>query len=113
MNKKLNDLDPTFKPKVFELLARCIENRLQVIIIETLRTPEQQEINITNGVSWTRKSKHLIGKAIDLAPVSVLELKNWAPKHPDWERLGHIGESLGLTWGGRWKVRDCPHFEEA
>jgi soluble lytic murein transglycosylase-like protein len=31
---------------------------------------------------------------------------------PHWERLGELGESLGLTWGGRWNTRtDRPHFE--
>lgn len=25
--------------------------------------------------------------------------------------IGNIGESLGLTWGGRWLSPDAPHFE--
>jgi peptidoglycan L-alanyl-D-glutamate endopeptidase CwlK len=29
-----------------------------------------------------------------------------------WERVGAIGESLGLTWGGHFKsIHDDPHFE--
>jgi hypothetical protein len=28
-----------------------------------------------------------------------------------YAQMGKIGEELGMTWGGRWKVRDCPHFE--
>ncbi len=33
--------------------------------------------------------------------------------HPDWTEVGEAGESLGLTWGGRWLGRkvDCAHFE--
>ena len=42
----------------------------------------------------------------------------WDPKAdinrnrvPDYEELGRLGESLGLTWGGRFKFRDYGHFE--
>ena len=32
--------------------------------------------------------------------------------HPAYQRVGEIGESLGLTWGGRWRPRpDMPHFQ--
>lgn len=30
---------------------------------------------------------------------------------PLWEKIGDIGEALGLSWGGRWKWPDRPHFE--
>ncbi len=30
---------------------------------------------------------------------------------PDYEELGRIGESVGLTWGGRFKFRDYCHFQ--
>jgi hypothetical protein len=117
MSRSLDDLTPEMRPIAMELLARCIEKRIQVIIIDTLRTPEEQEQNVRNGVSWTRNSKHLpqepSGKsdAIDIAPVKVLHLKNWAPNHPDWRAIGNIGEDLGLAWGGRWSIPDCSHFQ--
>lgn len=116
MSKRLDDLSDDFRPIVFELLARAIEDNVQVRIIDTLRTPEEQAVNIANGVSWTKNSKHLpdaTGKAnaIDIVPVIVMSLKNWAPDHPDWQKLGAIGEHLGLRWGGRWKQRDMGHFE--
>ena len=29
-----------------------------------------------------------------------------------WQRIGQIGESLGLEWAGRWKtMREFPHFQ--
>lgn len=60
--------------------------------------------------TWTLKSKHIDGLAIDLVPVK--DGKYWwtAPALV-WERMGEIGESVGLSWGGRWKTADCPHFE--
>jgi peptidoglycan L-alanyl-D-glutamate endopeptidase CwlK len=30
---------------------------------------------------------------------------------PDYEEIGIIGESVGLTWGGRFKFRDYCHFQ--
>lgn len=60
--------------------------------------------------TWTLESKHLLGLAIDLVPVK--NGKYWwnAPKEV-WERMGEIGEAHGLSWGGRWKCQDCPHFQ--
>lgn len=29
-----------------------------------------------------------------------------------WQRVGNIGESVGLEWAGRWKnMREFPHFQ--
>lgn len=60
--------------------------------------------------TWTLESKHLTGNAIDLVPE-----KNgkpwWNAPESVWERMGEIGEQCGMSWGGRWKTKDCPHFE--
>ena len=30
----------------------------------------------------------------------------------DWQAIGRIGKSIGLTWGGDWKnFKDRPHFQ--
>jgi len=82
-------------------------------IIETLRSRKDQDHYLAIGTSWRKDSLHLRGLAIDVAPLELLKLKNWAPAHPLWARLGEIGESAGLRWGGRWKGKRCdqPHFE--
>lgn len=118
MDTKLDDLDPTFKSKAIELIARCVEAALAVIIIDTRRTPEEQASAIRRGVSWTQDSKHLTGKAIDLAPYQVYQLHgadkiDWDAADQAWQTMGRIGESLGLVWGGRWTHRDMGHFEES
>lgn len=111
-SRKLDDLSPKMKPLAIELIARAIEAGIQVRIIETTRTSAEQQQNIANGVSWTMHSKHLTGDAIDLAPVAVLNLKNWAPAHPDWKRLADIAVTLGLEPGYYWtKHPDNPHFQ--
>ncbi len=116
MSRRLDDLDPRFRPVAIELLARCVEAGIQVMIIDTLRTPEEHQANLASGVSWTRHSKHLDGLAIDICPYDMYQLHGpdklrWNAGDPVWQKIGAIGESLGLRWGGRWKQKDMGHFE--
>jgi peptidoglycan LD-endopeptidase CwlK len=116
MSRRLDDLSDRFRPIAFELLARCVEQGIVVMIIDTRRTIAQQEANIANGVSWTLNSKHLTGDAIDICPYQQwteygAKKLQWDASDPAWAAVGRIGEELGLRWGGRWKQRDMGHFE--
>jgi peptidoglycan L-alanyl-D-glutamate endopeptidase CwlK len=116
MSRKLDDLSPRFRPFAFELLARCVEAGVPVIIVDTRRTPEEQATNLARGVSWTKNSRHLTGDAIDIAPFEIYQLHGpdklqWNPADPAWRVIGRIGEALGLRWGGRWRPPDMAHFE--
>jgi peptidoglycan L-alanyl-D-glutamate endopeptidase CwlK len=116
MSRRLDDLDPRFRPLAIELVARCVEAGIPVMIIDTLRTPEEHQANLAKGVSWTKHSKHLDGLAIDICPYDVYQLHGpdklqWNAGDPVWQKVGAIGESLGLRWGGRWKQKDMGHFE--
>lgn len=121
MSRALDDLDPTFRFRVDTFLARTVEAKIAVMIVDTLRTPEEQAANLRNGVSWTKKSKHLPdahGKAhaIDICPYGIYALHGpdrlaWDAADPVWDQLGELGERCGLGWGGRWAVRDVGHFE--
>lgn len=117
MSRALNDLDPRFRPLAVEFLARCVEAGLMVLIVDTLRTPEEHAANLRKGVSWVTRSKHLDGLAIDVAPFDQYLLNGpdklkWDPADPVWLKLGKIGEACGMTWGGRWvKTPDLGHFE--
>jgi len=62
--------------------------------------------------TWTLKSKHLDGRAIDIAPSKDGKAIWWNAPPEVWERMGEIGEAHGAVWGGRWKNKDSPHFEE-
>lgn len=73
-----------------------------------LYTPTDHECLTAN--TWTLDSKHIQGKAIDFAPVKDGKVW-WSAPATVWETMGEIGESCGLKWGGRWKNKDCPHFE--
>ena len=61
--------------------------------------------------TWTLESKHIEGKAVDLAPMKNGKIW-WSAPSSVWTLIGEIGESVGLKWGGRWKGKeDTPHFE--
>lgn len=111
MSRSLDDLSPRFRPLAITLIERAVAAGIRVRIIDTLRTPAEHAANLKAGVSWTTRSKHLDGDAIDLCPVDLLATKGWSPNSPLWLELGTIGEALGLRWGGRWKVKDMGHFE--
>jgi peptidoglycan L-alanyl-D-glutamate endopeptidase CwlK len=116
VSRALHDLSDTFRPLACELLARCVEAKIPVMIIDTLRTEAEQADNIAKGVSWTTRSKHLTGDAIDIAPYAVFDIGGrnelqWDSDADVWTQIGAIGESVGLRWGGRWEQRDLGHFE--
>lgn len=127
MSRRLDDLTPEFRPLAILLLARLVEAGIPVLIVDTLRTQAEHLENLKNGKSWIDVSKHLDGRiyrgisskgsdAIDVAPFEQYQLHGpdklqWDGKDPVWQRMGLIGESIGLLWGGRWPVPDLGHFE--
>ena len=123
MDTKLDSLDPVFRPLAFVLLARFMEARIPVVIVNTRRTAVEQQAALARGVSWVAHSKHEDGLAIDVAPFSMYALHAdnkllWDTNDPVWLALGRIGEGLGLRWGGRFKPintlgvgKDPGHFE--
>lgn len=117
MSRRLDDLHPRFKPKAIEFLARLVEAGIMVMVIDTLRTQAEHEANLKAGRSWVKHSKHQDGLAMDICPYEMWNLQGpdklaWDANNPVWERIGSLAESLGLGWGGRWKVRDMGHVEE-
>lgn len=116
MSRRLDDLDARFRLVVFEFLARLTEAGIAVVIVDTLRTPEEHAENLRRRVSWTERSKHLDGLAIDVCPYQVYDASGpdklqWDVDSSLWPRIGEVGEKLGLRWGGRWKHADMGHFE--
>lgn len=123
MSRALDDLDPRFRPLAMELIARAIEHKIPVLVVDTLRTPAEQAVYLARGVSWTRHSRHLpqppsgLSLAIDLVPYELYTAAPggdkllWNSDHPHWQQLGALGEALGLRWGGRWTQKDLGHFE--
>lgn len=116
MSRALDDLDVEFRLIAFELLARFCEAGIPVLIVNTLRTQAEQDAALASGHSWTTRSRHLVGMAIDVCPYAQFNLHGpdklaWDASDPAWQTLGKIGHQLGLRWGGAWVQRDVGHFE--
>lgn len=84
-------------------------------ITEGIRTPERQKQLYDEGKSKTLKSKHLIGKAVDIA-ILVDGNITWDKKYYQEvaEHIKKVAKKLGvdIRWGGEFKsFFDGPHFE--
>lgn len=90
-------------------------------VIDGVRTIEEQRVNVARGKSWTMNSKHLDGKAVDLAPYPLA----WADTEMFCLLAGVMracahAQGVTLRWGGDWnrnestkdeRNRDYGHFE--
>ena len=109
-SRSLDDLDSRFRPLADKFLVACAWADLPVTIICTLRTGAEQAQAVAQGNSWTQHGKHLPqqpeGKALamDVCPTWILRkgVRDWAPTHPDWWKIGKIAQGIGLRWGGDW-----------
>lgn len=120
MGRSLDELTSYMRPKAELLLTGCAAIGVPCRVVDTGRTHLEQDQKILDGVSWTQRSKHEPqppegkSEAVDIVPESILSehKPDWNPKHPDWQKIGAIGENLGLRWGGRWGHHPDPsHFE--
>lgn len=81
-----------------------------------LRTKREQIENIRRGVSWTMRSRHLTGHAVDLAVLINGKLVwDWPAYHILAKFMFAAADKLGypLEWGGDWAPprADGPHFQ--
>ena len=76
---------------------------MDVTIIEGLRTQERQNELVKQGASKTKFSKHILGKAVDVAPYPI----DWK----DRDRFHYMGGmirgiakqlNVSVRWGGDW-----------
>lgn len=97
------------------MLELAAERGIPAKIVQGERSLAEQQALYESGRSVTKApgglSYHNYGLAFDIVPDAYVNLPNWNPDGPYWPILGGIGESLGLSWGGRWKNADLPHFE--
>ncbi|KMT21495.1 peptidoglycan-binding protein [Clostridium cylindrosporum] len=119
MSKDISLLNSYVKSLAEKFLSKCKEEGLDVIIIQTLRSIDEQDTLYSQGRSKPGSivtnakggySMHNYGLAFDIAIK-----KNGSIVWEDeklYYKAGKIGESLGLEWGGSWKsFKDYPHFQ--
>lgn len=100
--KELN----TVEAELVEVTERGLELTKQDFAVhDGLRTPAEQREFLRTGASHTMKSKHLLGRAVDLVPYINGQLRwEWAPIYEIAAAMSQASEELGvrLIWGGVW-----------
>jgi peptidoglycan L-alanyl-D-glutamate endopeptidase CwlK len=130
--EKLNDLVPSMRKKVVRMIKKAGEQGINLFLVSAGRKDDEQNELFSRGRTQEEldkaglshvkarphkkkvtnakagKSGHNVMRAVDLVQIKGKTLL-W--KNPNWDKIGKIGESVGLKWGGRWKsFVDRPHF---
>lgn len=117
--RDLNKLNPNAKLAAEYLIEACEAQGLALLITETLRTTERQQelyaqgrtkpgsiVTQLDGVK--QKSIHQYGNAFDVCQ----NIRGKEYDIPFLQKVGKLGEEIGLEWGGSWKgFVDMPHFQ--
>ena len=103
-------------PDLVKVLEEAIkESPLDFSITEGLRTKERQKALFDAGKSQTMNSRHLTGKAVDIAVIKDGEV-TWDFKYYQLvaDHIKKVSKDLkiDIVWGGDWQsFKDGPHFE--
>lgn len=118
-NRDWNLLDADFRKRlllVYQIMRE--QNGYEMVLLEGYRSPERQNrlagmgSNVTNVAAF--QSYHQYGLAADSAflrdgKIVISEKDPWAMR--GYQLYGQVAEQVGLTWGGRWKMKDLGHIE--
>ncbi|MGE8571775.1 MAG: M15 family metallopeptidase [Acinetobacter amyesii] len=118
-DRKWHKMNPRYKQRllmVFKIMRE--QHGYEMVLLEGYRSPERQN-NLATNKNTTRargfQSYHQFGLAADVAfkrngKVVITERDPWAMR--GYQLYGQAAESVGLTWGGRWKsIQDYGHTE--
>lgn len=117
-SRKLTDLLPVVQAKAKAFIAAAKAEGIDVLITSTYRDNESQDELYAQGRTRPGKivtnakggqSFHNYRVAFDFVPV-IAGKAVWNDLAL-FRRLGKIGKSIGLEWGGDWKFRDYPHLQ--
>jgi peptidoglycan L-alanyl-D-glutamate endopeptidase CwlK len=118
-DRKWNRMNPRYVQRLL-LVFKLMKQRYgyDMVLLEGYRSPERQNRLAALGANVTHasgfRSYHQFGLAGDLAflrdgKVVITEKDPWAMQ--GYQYYGEVAESVGLTWGGRWKMMDLGHTE--
>ena len=115
VQSSLDGLAPLFAQKVQILLSRVPYAK----VAETTRTNARQVYLYGFGRDYddgrgivthshdALDTWHHYGLACDI----IHSRYGWDARWSWWMELGHVARTLGLTWGGDWKMADNPHVQ--
>jgi len=129
-SRKIDDLANDIKPLALKWLTLCKLSGLDVLIICTYRSPEEQAILYAQGrtaqgkiVTWAKpgQSAHNLSingrpaaRAFDAVPLIMGKI-DWSINTETmkvWLQMAEIAKICGLSWAGNWPAakREFPHF---
>lgn len=103
-------------PRLVAVASRALAySPVDFMVTEGLRSKKRQRQLVASGASQTMNSKHLVGKAIDVAAFVNGHIRWDWPLYPQiakaFKRAARELE-VPLSWGGDWSsFRDGPHFQ--
>ncbi|RJF95849.1 M15 family peptidase [Noviherbaspirillum saxi] len=111
-------LDADFRQRLLAVYRMMERHGYQMALVEGYRSPMRQEAlasigqHVTNARAF--QSYHQFGLAADNGfyrdgRLVISEKDSWAMA--GYRLYGQYAESVGLTWGGRWQMRDFGHVE--
>lgn len=119
-SRNIDDLTPDTAAKCRAFIGACKDVGIDVIITSTVRSNQEQAVLYAQGRTAPGNrvtnagpghSFHNWHVAFDFVPI-VAGKAIWDDAKV-WNSCGAIAESVGLEWGGRWKMRDKPHCQNA
>jgi peptidoglycan L-alanyl-D-glutamate endopeptidase CwlK len=118
LTNKIEELHPKVQSLCLKLIQKCKEAGIEIKITSTYRSIEEQNRLYAQGRTAPGQkctnakggqSYHNYRVAFDFVPIINGE-PNWNDRY--FYKVGSIGESIGLEWGGRFKtILDLPHFQ--
>lgn len=123
-SRSIDELLPPVAERCRKFLVECDRAEIDILITSTYRDLESQARLYAQGrvlpgriVTWAKPgdSWHNWRRAFDVVPVRNGKLV-WSIRGLDkelWVKVGEIGMSCGLEWGGAWpRHPDYPHFQD-
>lgn len=125
MSREIDKLSPYMQEKAIEFAAECHKESLDVVIICTDRSDEDQNACFASGASKCKAGQSAHNAKVKLSDgtfipaseafdIGVIRNGKYIGdgNDPDYQKAGLIGEKLGLVWAGRWtSFKEVAHFQ--
>lgn len=103
-------------PDLVKVVKKAIEYTEQdFMVLEGLRTLERQKYLLKKGATKTLRSRHIVGKAVDLVPLVDGKISwDWKYYWPIVDAMSKAASELGvpIEHGAHWKsFPDAPHHQ--
>ncbi len=112
-SRKISDLNTYVASLCYKLIELCKSEGIEIIVTSTLRDSEYQRYlyeKVPGSTNTPLVGAHGFGLAFDVVPI--VNGKAVWDNQGQWNKIGALGKSLGLEWGGDWKsIIDKPHFQ--